>query len=151
MIIIKKSPTADTGSCNFKEVSAAELKRATVDHSWDVERAMRMFSDMMIKAGADHDDHKLRTMEEFHKAFIGGFRDDTWWNEHKKERHHLPDGLKLNLVDILEHIADCVMAGMTRTGRVSPLTINNEMLQRAFNNTVNLLISQVKVEENDEH
>lgn len=148
MITIKKSPTADSRCCDAKNVSEKTLYDSTIDHKLDVENAMGLFGKMLRTAAWQHDDHKLRTIGAFHKAFTGGFVDETWWNEHKKERHHLPENLEdLNLIDVLEHIADCVMAGMARTGKVRPLTISNEMLQKAFQNTVNLLISNVKVEE----
>jgi len=42
-------------------------------------------------------------------------------------------------------IADCVMAGMARSGSVYQITIPPEVLQRAFDNTVDLLKSQVVV------
>jgi len=44
-------------------------------------------------------------------------------------------------------ITDCVMAGMGRTGSVYPLNINPQVLMNAFQNTVELLKSQVVVKE----
>jgi hypothetical protein len=46
---------------------------------------------------------------------------------------------------VLEHIADCVMAGMGRSGTVYELKLSDELLQRAFRNTVELLKSRVIV------
>jgi hypothetical protein len=46
---------------------------------------------------------------------------------------------------VLDMIADCVMAGMARTGEVYPLTLDPNVLQRAFDNTVTLLQRQVVV------
>lgn len=147
MITIKKSPTADSRSCDTKNVTKDVLYLSTTSHKYDVADAMSFMASMMKDAGFTHDNHKLYTIDEFHKAFTGGFVDETWWNEHKKERHHLPPDLEdVNLIDILEHISDCVTAGMARTGNVLPLTISNEMLQKAFQNTVNLLIANIKVE-----
>lgn len=148
MIIIKKSPTADSRCCDAKNVSKEALIESTRYHTRDVFRAMDFFCKLVENAGFEHDRHKFETMDAFHKAFTGGFIDETWWNEHKKERHHLPENLDdVNLIDILEHISDCVTAGMARTGKVRPLTISNEMLQKAFRNTVNLLMNNIKVEE----
>lgn len=148
MIIIKKSPTADSRSCDAKNVSKETLIESTQLHRRDVFRSMDFLSKLVENAGFEHDNHKLESIDAFHKAFTGGFVDETWWNEHRKERHHLPENLEdVNLIDILEHICDCVTAGMARTGKVRPLTINNEMLQKAFQNTVNLLIANIKVEE----
>jgi hypothetical protein len=53
----------------------------------------------------------------------------------------------VNLIDVLDFIADCVMAGMARSGSVYPLHLSPELLERAFQNTVALLKSQVTVEE----
>ena len=148
MIIIKKSPTADSRCCDAKNVSKETLIESTRLHIRDVYRSMDFLGQLVENAGFEHDRHKHETIDEFHKAFTGGFVDETWWNEHKKERHHLPDDLDdVNLIDILEHIADCVTAGMARTGKVRPLTISNEKLQKAFQNTVNLLIRNIKVED----
>lgn len=47
----------------------------------------------------------------------------------------------------LERIADCVMAGMARSGNVYPLTLNADLLERAFQNTVELLKAEVVVED----
>lgn len=65
-------------------------------------------------------------------------------------RHHLlaEDGVPVdvNLIDVLDMITDCVMAGMGRTGEVYPLNIKPKVLMDAFQNTVELLKSQVVVE-----
>lgn len=64
-------------------------------------------------------------------------------------RHHLnmEDGVRadVNLIDVLDFIADCVMAGMARSGSVYPLKLSPEVLERAFQNTVELLKGQVVV------
>jgi hypothetical protein len=44
-----------------------------------------------------------------------------------------------------EYVADCVMAGMARSGDVYALEASDELLRRAFENTVVLLKSQVTV------
>jgi hypothetical protein len=66
-------------------------------------------------------------------------------------RHHLlqDDGIpsNVNLVDVLDMIVDCVMAGMGRTGTVYPLGIKPEVLMSAFQNTVELLKSQIVVDD----
>ncbi|PKP53781.1 MAG: hypothetical protein CVT92_02295 [Bacteroidetes bacterium HGW-Bacteroidetes-1] len=147
MIIIKKSITADSRTCDCKNIPIDVLERSTYQHKDDVEKAMVFFQRLMRIEGWSHDDHKLRTMKEFHKAFQGGFVDETWWNEHKKELHHLPPDADINMVHVFAFICDCVMAGLGRTGKIRPITIDSEVLQKAFRNTVNLLVSNVKVEE----
>jgi hypothetical protein len=51
----------------------------------------------------------------------------------------------VNLIDVLDMIVDCVMAGMARTGSVYPLEIDQDVLRRAFENTVELLKANVAV------
>jgi len=62
---------------------------------------------------------------------------------------NMADGVPadVNLLDVLEHITDCVMAGMARSGSVTPLCLPDEVLQKAFANTVELLKSRVVVGE----
>jgi hypothetical protein len=51
----------------------------------------------------------------------------------------------VNLIDVLDMIADCVMAGMARSGSVYALKLNPAVLATAFDNTVELLKSEVVV------
>ena len=53
----------------------------------------------------------------------------------------------VNLIDVLDFIADCVMAGMGRSGSVYALNLPPELLERAFQNTVELLKAQVVVQD----
>ena len=83
-----------------------------------------------------------------------GFKQTGWWDRHRKlNRHHLTkdDGIPhdVNLIDVLDFIADCVMAGMARSGSVYPLQLSPELLERAFQNTVELLKGNVTVSEAD--
>ena len=52
----------------------------------------------------------------------------------------------VNLIDVLDFIADCVMAGMGRSGSVYPLHLPPPLLERAFQNTVELLRREIVVE-----
>ena len=51
----------------------------------------------------------------------------------------------VNLIDVLEMICDCVSAGLARTGEVYDVTLSGETLQKAFKNTVDMLIKNIKV------
>ncbi len=55
----------------------------------------------------------------------------------------MPDDV--NLIDVLDYIADNVMAGMGRSGQVRPMRLSYEVLDTAFQNTVALLTRQVVV------
>jgi RNAse (barnase) inhibitor barstar len=152
MIRIKKSPTADTRTCDVSKVSRQQLLDSSRQHIMDVANAMAFFSSMLLKAAAEHDYDKLTNIDQFYEDFQHkfAFGSTSWWDNHRKiHRHHLaqPDGVPedVNLIDILEYISDCVMAGMARSGEVYALEASNEMLQKAFGNTVQLLKGQVTV------
>jgi hypothetical protein len=151
MINIKKSATADTRTCDFANTSKEVLLNSSRQHIGDVVRAMAFFSGKLIEAAGEHDYDKLTGIDWFHDDFITGFKQTGWWDNHRKiHRHHLiqEDGIPddVNLLDVLEFIADCVMAGMARSGDVYELKLSDELLQRALKNTVELLKAQVKVE-----
>lgn len=149
-IEIKKSPTADTRTCEFGKVSIYQLLDSTKSHIADVQAAMALFAAMLQEAAKIHDCTKLTHLPEFFNDFRTGFERQEWYQLHKsEERHHLnsPDGIRedVNLLDVIEFIADCVMGGMARSGTVYPSELSNELLQKALLNTINLLIKHVKV------
>lgn len=152
MITINKSQTADTRTCDFKNVTKDTLLDSSRQHISDVVKALAFFSSKIIEAAGEHDYDKLTEIDWFHSDFITGFEKDKWWRTHQMiHRHHLgtPYGVPpdVNLIDVLEHIADCVMAGMARSGSVYEPKLPDELLQRAFKNTVELLKSEVKINE----
>ena len=78
------------------------------------------------------------------------FEDGEWCKLHyATERHHLLENVPddVNLIDVIEMIADCVCAGMARSGEVRPLEINESILMRAINNTVKLMVESVELRE----
>ena len=150
MIQIQKSPTADTRTCDFTSVSKQQLLDSSEMHIDDVRKGMAFFMASLFVAGRDHDHDKITGIDQFHADFVTGFKQTGWWDEHRKiNRHHLlqPDGVPtdVNLVDVLDMIVDCVMAGMARSGSVYPLEIPPAVLMTAFKNTVELLKRQVEV------
>ena len=151
MIKIKKSPTADTRTCDFTNVSKETLLASSEMHIRDIAKAMHFFSTLLAMQAEFHDHDKITGIEHFHADFITGFKETGWWDNHRKvNRHHLlqEDGIRddVNLIDVLDFIVDCVMAGMARSGSVYPLELSNELLQRAFQNTIELLKTNVEVE-----
>jgi hypothetical protein len=150
MIEITKSPTADTRTCDFANTTKETLLESSRVHIGDVVKGMAFFVSKMVEAAGGHDYDKLSLINWFHEDFVTGFKQTGWWDNHRKiHRHHLnmADGVPddVNLLDVLEHIADCVMAGMARSGSVYELKLSDELLQRAFQNTVELLKSQTVV------
>jgi len=148
---IKKSPTADTRTCDFANTSKETLLASSCQHIADVGMALGFFGIAICEQADRHDLDKISDIDGFHRDFVTGFEQTTWWDNHRKvNRHHLlePDGVPedVNLIDVLDMIADCVMAGMARSGSVYPLNIPTEVLMRAFQNTVELLKANVEVE-----
>lgn len=150
MIRIRQSPTADTRSCNYANVSKETLLASSQQHINDVREALDFFIDQIDDAGERHDPDKITDIDSFHADFVTGFKQTGWWDRHRKlNRHHLQqeDGIPadVNLIDVLDFCADCVMAGMARSGSVTPLELPSELLTRAFQNTVDMLKREVVV------
>ncbi len=151
MITIKKSATADTRTCDFANTTKETLLLSSQQHIGDIVKALAFFQGYITEAAGRHDYDKLTAIDWFHADFVKGFKQTGWWDNHRHiHRHHLdkPDGVPkdVNLLDVLEHIADCVMAGMGRSGSVYELKLPDELLRAAFQNTVELLKLQVRVE-----
>jgi len=151
-IKIKKSKKADTRSCDYAKVTKNQLEESSVQHINDVRLGFEFFKRLMSSAAYYHDIDKLDDMDMFHRDFITGFEVTEWWDKHRKiSRHHLlqEDGIPkdVNLIDVLEMIIDCTMAGMGRTEIVYPLKLDPEVLMKAFENTCELLKDQIVVEE----
>lgn len=152
MIKIKKSLTADTRSCDWSKVTKEQLLESSKQHIDDVKKGMDLFKNMIDDATKNHDFDKISNIDGFYSDFITGFKSTIWFEEHQKiNRHHLLNekGIpeNINLIDVLEMITDCVMAGMGRTGHVYPLEIPPVLLKQAFDNTVELIKSKVIVED----
>ena len=150
-VYIKPSPTADTRTCDWANVSKEQLLASSIQHKGDIAQALGLFQYMLTEAAVRHDFDKLSAIDHFHADFKGGFKETGWWDEHRKiNRHHLgeADGIPddVNLVDVLDYIADCCMAGLARSGSVYELNLPSELLQRAFQNTIKLLIESTHVE-----
>jgi len=150
MIIIDKNPTADTRTCDWSKVTKKQLLDSSIQHIEDVKTGLELFSKILVDIATRHDYDKITDIVQFHEDFKTGFKQTTWWDNHRKlSRHHInmPDGVPedVNLLDVLEHIVDCVMAGMARSGQVYKLDLSDELLQGAFQNTVEYLKSQVEV------
>jgi len=154
MIQIKKSQTADTRTCDFANTSKETLLESSRQHIGDVRKAIFFMQDKLMEAAEVHDHDKISDIDGFHCDFVTGFKQTTWWDNHRKvNRHHLlqADGVPadVNLIDVLDMICDCVMAGMARSGSVYPLNIEPDVLMRAFQNTFELLKANVEVTPND--
>ncbi len=152
MIRIQKSTTADTRTCDYTTVDLDTLYASSIQHIGDVRDALGFFGQLLQTAAEVHDRDKLTDIKGFHDDFVTGFKEHSWWDRHRQlNRHHLnlDDGIRedVNLIDVLDFIADCVMAGMARSGDVYTLLLRPDVLGRAFQNTVDMLKKQVVVDE----
>jgi hypothetical protein len=132
-------------------VSREQLLKSSVQHIGDMAQALALFASMLQRAMLRHDFDKISDIDGFHADFATGFKQTGWWDNHRKvNRHHLAqeDGIPedVNLIDVLEYITDCVMAGLARSGSVYEITLPDALLQRAFRNTVEYLKASVVVE-----
>lgn len=155
MLKIKPSATADTRTCDVTKVNRDQLLNSSLQHIADIGMGLGFFASMLTKAASAHDYDKLTDIDWFYSDFKTKFEVTGWWDNHRKiHRHHLDhsDGVPedVNLIDVLEHIVDCVMAGMARSGEVYELKLDNELLQRAFTNTAKLLEASVTVEKDQQ-
>jgi len=154
-IIIKNTSYADSRTApedNTKE----KLYTATTEHIKDVGKAMDFFAEKIHEAGIKHDYTKISYFDEFAENVLSEHTDEEfinepWYQKHiYEERHHLNADcpLDVNLIDIFEMIADCVMAAKGRSGKVTPRFLNlsdPSILVRAYYNTIKLLDDVVEV------
>lgn len=160
MIRIRKSETADTRTCDVTKVTKEQLLESSRQHIGDVGKGIAFFAGRLTEAASVHDYDKLTAIDWFHADFTTEILKPDGWlaNHYRIHRHHLGDcpikgnsrdigvPADVNLIDVLEMVADCVMAGMGRAGSVFPIALSDDLLQRALANTVELLKSQVQVE-----
>ena len=157
MIRITKSPSADTRSADHL-ISKQELLDSTRSHISDVRRAMAWLAQKIINAAVEHDKTKMSCFDEFFRQFRHAQETGHWgigWYDQihiQEERHHLNDNCPddVNLIDVLEMICDGVMAGMARSGKYRYEPISNELLQKAYENTIKMLLKQVEVVGNEQ-
>ena len=152
-IIIKKNPNGDTRTAS-KNISYEEFQEANDMHKRDVYEVMKYLSRLISVAGLSHDFTKKTEEQLFYKNFLSAmnngtnFVEDEWYQLHiNEERHHLlsrcPEDV--NLIDVIEMIVDCTCAGLARSGEVRGLEINSEILEKAVQNTVKLILREIEL------
>ena len=155
MIKITKTKSADTRSAEH-EVTKEELLSNSLQHIIDVQKALRLFADLLLRIAEKHDWTKIVWIDQFYEDFHrvqkhgGDFKELNWHRRHvSEERHHLNDRVPSNvtLLDVLEWVADITMAGLARSGNVYPDALPPEVLERAYQNTIELLKTETIIEE----
>ena len=133
-----------------------QLYLETEQHKMDVARLMSFLALELNEIGYNHDWTKIQYFEQFAQDTLErqdtpDFKSRDWYKIHtKEERHHLNANTPkdVDLLDVLEFICDCVVAGKARTGRVEKkyLELSGDILKKAFWNTVDKLIDEVQVD-----
>lgn len=151
-ILLRQTNNPDTGWDNKEE-----LLNDTLFHIHDVGKVLSSLANELNEIGYSHDWSKIKYFDDFandclERLDTPDFKSRNWYHVHtKSERHHLntyvhPD---VNLLDVLEMISDCVVAGKTRSGEVNPnyLILKDKVLDKAYWNTVKLISDNVHVGE----
>lgn len=118
------------------------LIRASL-HIRNVQKGCAFFADKISEAGVNHDYTKI--------SFADDLMDDweKWFQMHvSTERHHLNDKCPddVTLIDVLEKIIDVTMSAMAKKGYVSEDIISDEILQKAYKNTIEMLKREIVIE-----
>lgn len=154
MIDIVKSPNADSRSAK-ENLTKEDLTRSTELHQQDVRKGCEFLADLLMKAASIHDHTKIENMDDFFAAITGtSVKDSQWYHDHVTgERHHLKSHVPedVNLIDVLECVVDCTMAGLARSGKVYDIDLDPAILSLAVQNTSKLIIDSTTVHENEDH
>lgn len=153
-IKIRPSKTADTRSAE-KKVTKEELLQSSKQHISDVQKAIGWMMSFLRDVSEKHDYTKITNIDEFFNNFkfiqdgnVADFLELNWYkNIHLQERHHLDNRCPedVNLFDVLERVADITTAGMARTGKVYDDSLSPEILEKAYKNTITLLLKNIEV------
>lgn len=154
-IKIKQSKDADTRSAEGVP-SKDTLLANTLSHITDVNNVGKFLSEKLKQNCIEHDHTKVEYIDEFYADFVEqlqsadklNFKEMNWFkNRHLTERHHLNDSVPedVNLLDVLEMVIDCTVAGLARSGNVYPITIPEDVIIKAIENTKQLIIDNCEV------
>ena len=155
----------ETKKCDTRSLKPGDtlneevVKHDTELHIEAVELCGKFLCEKIQEQFKQHDHTKLgEHLTQFTEALSNGFKtknfkSQDWWEIHLTERHHLNDRVPedVNLIDVLEMICDCVSAGMARTGTVYDVTLSNDTLKKAFDNTVKLIKNNIEVKKDTDN
>ena len=153
-ITIKRAKNATTMNAS-KNITKEELLQQTYYHINDVINVSNFLVNKFKEQIKNHDHTKIESIDQFYSDFTIGMKDNSfkqlpWWGLHMTERHHLNDSVpeNVNLIDILEMVIDHTVAGLARGGsadKIYPLTILQDVLEKAIKNTMQLIIDNTEV------
>lgn len=156
IVEIDKSPNADSRTADKGKVSFEDFSKATDMHREDVKNVIYELARRLREIGDKHDWTKKEQEDEYYDSYVTAKKNGTdfhksdWYKNHvKEERHHIkyhvaPD---INLLDILEVICDHCCDELVEKGRVGKMYIDEDVLMKAFNNTVELVKSFIRLDD----
>ena len=156
IVEIDKSPNADSRTADNGKVSFEDFSKATDMHREDVRNVIYELARRLREIGDKHDWTKKEQEDEYYDSYVTAKKNGTdfhksdWYNNHvKEERHHIkyhvaPD---INLLDILEVICDHCCDELVEKGKAGQTDIEEDVLMKAFNNTVQLVKSFIRLDD----
>ena len=122
-------------------------------HVSDVQKGCAFIANKIIEAGINHDYTKVSLIDDMMETMTAKsaaeFYESKWYQAHiTKERHHLnrcPEDV--TLIDVIEQLIDCTMAAIARKGDISDFSLDNEILQKAYKNTGEMLKREIILED----
>jgi len=136
---------------NSRPIDQMKLLEATTKHMDSVLDGTIYFADKMVENAQKHDYTKIEKFPDFHSALESDkIKESDWYKYHvTEERHHLMANVAddVNLLDVMEYICDCVMAGSARSDTIYDITLPDYLLQKAFANTVEMLKKEIVIKE----
>lgn len=153
-VTIKRTPNADTRS--IEKLDRHLVYQDTLNHITAVKDILEESARILKVKGLMHDHTKTGTyFNDFFKALSSGKKDEEfyeipWFKMHATtERHHLTAHVPedVNLFDVIEMLADITSAGMARSGDVYEPKLDDEVLRKAFDNTLKLFKENIIVQD----
>ena len=156
IVEIDKSPNADSRTADKGKVSFEDFSKATDMHREDVKNVIYELARRLREIGDKHDWTKKEQEDEYYDSYVTSKKNGTdfhksdWYKNHvKEERHHIKYHVAadINLLDILEVICDHCCDELVEKGKVGKMDIDKDVLMKAFNNTVELVKSFIRLDD----
>lgn len=156
--MLKEIKVTGTGNPEVGYDSKEQLRADTLQHIHDVGLVMAHIGMVLMERGYTHDWSKLEFFDDFAKDTLERletpeFKKRNWYHIHTvEERHHINANVPVDvdLIDVLEMIVDCIIAGKTRSGWVNKefLILKDSVLEDAYWNTVDKIDKSIVVSDN---
>lgn len=142
-----------------KELLLNNFKLQMIRISMTLDLLWANFPKGFFLAGLKHDFTKKNFEKEFYNDFVAtmnegaDFVNGRWYQNHIYDERHHPLSYchdDINLIDIIEMVVDCTVAGLARSGEVRPIEVNAEILNKSVANTTKLIQRMVVVTETED-